>query len=125
MSALSEMSVADRYRSAADTFADRVRGTLKPRDRHSYYRHDDRRGITACLYGLESLRQVETFFAHKRLERPTDTKFVWRSVSMHVAPADGDDIPDHGFELVHSGERRREHRYSGVARLHDRVVILD
>ena len=27
MSALSEMSVADRYRSAADTFADRVRGT--------------------------------------------------------------------------------------------------
>lgn len=104
---------------------DLARGTLRPRDRHSYYRHDDRRGITACLYGLESLRQAETFFAHKRLERPTDTKFVWRSVSMHVAPADGDDVLDHGFELVHSGERRREHRYSGVARLHDRLVIMD
>ena len=41
------------------------------------------------------------------------------------AAADGEDTPDHGFELVHSGERRREHRYSGIARLSDRVVVMD
>lgn len=125
---------SDVHRSAStETFLSHVtmssaglKGTVKPRKDHSYYRFDDPLSAVPLLYGLEVLRQAETYLAHS-MDRPSDDHFIWRSIALHVDKIDPlMEIADHTFQLDYAGcVSGSRHQYRGRARVGNTVVVLD
>lgn len=126
----------DVHRSRHDqTFLDMVTpipagltGTLVPRKGSRYYSHPDGHRVLPVLYAIEALRQAETYYAHSRLQRDDQTRFVWTTIMARRVVSAGESssaMADSHFTLTHVKRLGSRHHYNGVAQVGDDTVVVE